>query len=77
MCGHLPLFYYTTQVLCHPSLPASVPASAWVCVYIKLIDEQFIRLMGSAGANKYPATSSGFKTQPDFAVARPPTASAL
>lgn len=38
-----------------------------VCVYIKLIDEQFIRLMGSAGADKRPATSSGFKKQPEFA----------
>lgn len=40
-----------------------------VCVYIKLIDEQFIRLMGSAGADKHPATRSGFKIQPEFAAA--------
>ncbi len=64
------LFYYTSRVLCHPSLPTSVPARARVCVYIKLIDEQFIRLMGSAGADKLPATRSGFKIQPEFAAAR-------
>lgn len=40
-----------------------------LCVYIKLIDEQFIRLMGTAGADKHPATKSVFKIQPKFSVA--------
>lgn len=54
--------FITSRVLCHPSLPTPVPA----CVYIKLIDEQFIRLMGSAGADRHSATKSGF--QAEFAV---------
>lgn len=61
--------FITSRGLCHPSLPTSVPAGACECVYIKLIDEQFIRLMGSAGADKHPATRSRFKIQPECAVA--------
>lgn len=52
-----------------PSISANLRTSQNLCVYIKLIDEQFIRLMGSAGADKHPATRSGFKIQPEFAMA--------
>lgn len=50
--------------LCQP-LYQLVP----LCVYIRLIDEQFIRLMGSAGADKHPASISLLKIQPKFSVA--------
>lgn len=32
-----------------------------LCVYIRLIDEQFIRLMGSARADRLPATNASLK----------------
>lgn len=35
-------------------------------VYITLIDEQFIKLMGSAGGDKHPATRSFFKYNQKF-----------
>lgn len=69
MCGHLPVFYHSSGVLCHPSLPTSVPARACVSVYLKVIDEQFIKLTGSAEPDKRPATSGAFNIQPEFAVA--------
>lgn len=68
MCGISPYFMMPAKScaihLCQP-LYQPGPMS----VYIKLIDEQFIRLMGSAGADKHPATSSGFKIRAEFAVA--------
>lgn len=51
MCRNLPLFYYQWSFV--PSISPSQPRP--VCVYIKLIDEHFIRLMGSAGAHRHPA----------------------
>lgn len=41
-----------------------------VSMYIKVIDEQFIRLMCSVGADKHPATRNAFTMQPEFAAAR-------
>lgn len=54
----------------HPSLPSSPPATAAPRVYIKLIDERFIRLMGSAGAEKHPPTKQDLKYKQNNKVAR-------
>ena len=50
--------------LCHPLYQL-----APVCVRIKLIDEQFIRLMGSAEAENISLTKTGFQILAGFAVA--------
>lgn len=66
MCGHLPVFSCSSGVVCHPSLPTCAPARARVSVYLKVIGEQFIKLMGSAEPDKRPAASGGFNIQPEF-----------
>lgn len=48
-----------------------------LCVYIKLIDEQFIRLMDSAGPDKHLATRSVFKKTTKIFCCLTPAASAL
>lgn len=58
-CADISLFYYQWSL--SPSISATVCASQGLCVYINLIDEEFIRLMGSAGADKHPATNSRFR----------------
>lgn len=62
-CILLP-FVFRVIGLCRP------PRSQWLHEYIKLIDERFIRLMGSAGAEKHPPTKQDLKYKQNNKVAR-------